>query len=409
MRHPARSLSLSLLACALTSCALLPRRSPPPAPTAALRLDAAEAPRFEDMLPKQSLIEAARRSLAYLEGPDAPKGPFKLGDSSYTTAALADGVRRFIEIVEETQDGASLDERLRAEFDVYRSSGTTPEGSVVFSAYYEPVFPASDKPDPAFPFALYARPDDLLEINLGDFNPKYAGERLAARLKDGRLGPYFNREDIDSDGALKGRGLELAWLGDAFDRLDLHIEGSGLLKFPDGRVKRAQFAATSGHPYRSVGRILIDSGAIAPGAATHEGIREYLRSHPDAARWVIARNPRYTFFRLEDPTASSGPQGTIKQPLVAGRSIALDDKLFPLGAVCYVTLPIPVADASNKYLGSAPTSRFVLAQDTGGAIKGPGRVDLYVGTGVEAKAVATRLWDEGRLYFLMRKLPPPRR
>lgn len=392
-----------------TGCAGWPfRKKAPPPPPALRRLSESELPRFFDKMPREPLIQALQASLAYYEK-DPPAGTLRLGDVEYKAAAMADSLRYFLKVLQETPDPAALEARLRADFDVFQSTGLDPSGKVVFSAYYEPTFDAALKKDAGHPYPLYQRPKDLVDVELGAFNPKLRGERIAGRLADSRLVPYFTREDIDTDAALAGKGLELAWLDDAFDRLDLHIEGSGILVFPDGRRLRASFDGSNAWPYKSVGKVLLDSGAIPKEQATHEGIRKYLREHPDAARWLIARNPRYTFFKLTPLESSAGAIGTIQQALTPGRSIAVDDALFPLGALAYISLSMPVTDERGSLLALAPESRFVLAQDTGGAIKGPGRVDFFMGSGEEARAIATRLWNEGRLYFLVKKLPPPHR
>jgi membrane-bound lytic murein transglycosylase A len=410
MRRSSRAaLVVAVLGLGLSGCALWPfRRAAPPIPPAVRHVSPSEIPRFADELPRDSLLAAMQRSLRSLEK-NPPSGTFRFAETDYTSAAVADSLRHFAQILADNPDERTLDARIRADFDVFQSTGMDPRGKVIFSAYYEPAFPASKKKEPGYPYPLYRRPSDLIDVQMSQFNPKWRGEHIAGRVSGTKLLPYFSREDIDADQALAGRDLEIAWLADAFDRLDLHIEGSGILEFTDGTRLRARFDGTNELPYRSVGRILLDSGALSKNQATHEGVREYFRTHPDARSWVIARDERYTFFRLDTVEPDSGPMGTLQQPLEAGRSIAVDDRIFPLGALAFITLPIPVTDSQGKLLALAPTSRFVLAQDTGGAIQGPGRVDLFVGSGDAAKAVATRLWNEGRLYFLLRKLPPPRR
>ena len=209
--------------------------------------------------------------------------------------------------------------------------------------------------------------------------------------------------------ALEGRGLEIAWPADQFDRLDLHIQGSGLPEFPDGTLRLARFAATNALPYRSVGLALAGSGALKREDLNRERLVGYLHEHPEGESWLLSQNPRYTFFELVGVPPGGEPFGKTDQPLVAGRSIAVDPAFSPLGAAAFIRLPLIQTDASGALLGKAGTSRLVFCQDTGGAIQGPGRVDLYVGHGAQAKSLATQVWDAGELYLLIKKLPPRQR
>ncbi|MDE2292998.1 MAG: MltA domain-containing protein, partial [Elusimicrobia bacterium] len=282
----------------------------------------------------------------------------------------------------------------------------TPEPGAFFSSYYQPVLDASRVETPEFRYPIYARPPDLLQADLGAFDPKLRGRQLFGRAtSSGTFVPYFSRGDIDVRRELAGKGLELAWLKDDFDRLDLHIEGSGILRFPDGGQALAQYAATNSLPYRSVGLAVIGSGAMTRSELTHATLKAYLDEHPEGSSWLLARDPRYTFFKLKDLPPDGEPDGFIEQPLTAGRSIAVDPKDEPLGGVCWMSVPLPQADAQGRLLGRSQVDRFVFPQDIGGAIKGPGRVDFYLGHGPGAAEEARRVWDRGALYILLKKLP----
>ena len=195
-------------------------------------------------------------------------------------------------------------------------------------------------------------------------------------MQDGKFVPYFDRSEIDVRKSLEGKGLEIAWLKSSFDRLNLHIQGSGRLKFEDGSEAMAAFAGTNGLPYKSVGLALAGSGAVSREELDAERLKKYLEEHPEGEAWLISQNPRYTFFSLEPIGPEGEPKGTLGRPLTAGRSIAVDPAFTPLGAASFIQLPMMQADAAGGILGKRETSRLVLAQDTGGAIKGPGRVDI---------------------------------
>ncbi len=437
-------------ACCLSAWALLAAGClPPPVPapttlppaavpsTPAVLVPPSEWPDIQDDLDPDSLAEAAQTTAAYLNG--LPQKSLAVADRSVGPQLLLEGARALARIRREAKTPEELAARLKEEFDLFRIRGSTGGPGAFFSAYYQPVLKASPGKSGAFPYPIYRKPPDLIEADLGAFKEKWKGESIVGRLQDlggrplpdgdpkrhslaeglghtssgypsvGRFVPYFDRGDIDVRKALEGRGLEIAWLADQFDRLDLHIQGSGLLEFPDGTLRLARFAATNALPYRSVGLALAGSGAVKREDLDRERLVGYLHEHPEGESWLLSQNPRYTFFELVEVPPGGEPFGKTGRPLVAGRSIAVDPAFSPLGAAAFIRLPLVQTDASGALLGKARTSRLVFCQDTGGAIQGPGRVDLYVGHGAQAKSLATRVWDAGELYLLIKKLPPRQR
>ena len=401
---PTRILPLLCAALLFAACATPPPRVAPDARI--LRpLSPAEWPRIQDDLGVESLDRAAEQDLAYLKG---------LGDKTFVIGSSTVGARRLAETVEAlvalrrmASTPTELEARLKEDFELFRVAGSTAGGGAFFSAYYQPILPASPKRTERFTYPLYRRPADLVTVDLGAFNPKLRGETIAARLDaKGQLTPYFDRRDIDVRKQLEGRGLEAAWLDNAFDRLDLHIQGGGLLQYPDGRLMIAKYAANNGAPYRSAGMALVGSGALTREEANKASIKQYLLEHPEGEGWLLSQNPRYVFFEVSEAPEGGMPFGSIERPLTPGRSIAVDPKAVPLGMPAFIRLPLPQADAQGRLLGKSETSRFVLCQDTGGAIQGPGRVDLFLGHGVDVKTEAAKVWDPGELYLLLKKLPP---
>lgn len=378
---------------------------PPPPPPPAFELVAPAAwPLLADDLSPDSLARGAEKSLAYLKGSEDKL--WTLGPVQVGTRALADTLEALVTARRESSDAETLTARLKADFDLWRVRGSTVGGGAFYSSYYQPTLPASRKKTDEYRFPLYKRPADLVEVDLSTFDPKWKSDRLYGRVdKNGAFVPYFSRRDIDVRGELSGKNLELVWLKDSFDRLNIHIQGSGLLKFPDGTMAMARFAGTNGRPYNSVGLAVIGSGAMTREELNSATLKQYLIDHPEGEAWIVSRNPRYTFFELVDIPADGEPAGTIGQALTAGRSIAVDVNAVPLGAACWVSVTLPQADAEGRLLGRSPVGRLMLAQDTGGAIKGPGRVDLYMGHGAEAATLAHRVWDSGELYVLLKKAP----
>jgi len=367
----------------------------------------AYAPVFADLDDKKSLLKAAGLNLQYLRSTGAPSAVYSFGSRKVTTADLAAATAEFIKIISEAGGQDELDRRIKEKFEIYRLAGQDSTGTVVFSSYYEPTLRASLKPGGEYVYPIYARPDDLVTVNLGNFNEKFKGEKISGRLDGKELAPYIDREAIDFEGALKGRGLELAWFRDRVDVMDLHIEGSGRLLLDDGREMKAKFAATNSLKFKGWLSALVEIGALPREGISEEKGRAYLRDHPEKVRDVMTRNRRYTFFRLEDiKDPEAGPEGTYGLPLVGWRSIAIDNALVPMGALAFMSVTTPDVNDRGELLGRKQDRRFVFCQDTGGAIKGPARVDFFAGNGEKAHTFAFKLWDPGTLHLLLLKERP---
>jgi membrane-bound lytic murein transglycosylase A len=395
--------------------AAAPEPAPPTAAAAATVLPAAaplrllapeELPVFADTFKaKAGFIKAAKKTLSYLGKSAGPKY-LHIGGRDYSPAMLADSIRELLKILDEAKTPESFDALVRERFDVFQSVGSDGQGKVVFSSYYQPLLPASAKKSPKYPIPIYRRPSDMVEVDLSAFGLKNGNDALVGRVgKDKRVVPYFTREEIDVRKALRGKGLELAWLQNKWDVLDLHIQGSGILKYRSGKEMLARYAATNARPYNSVGLTLIKAGALPREGLSYDKIRDYFKSHPEAEDWVIAQDPRYTFFELAPLPPDGEPLGTVMESLVPARSIAIDPAVIPLGALAWFATVSPQADKDGRLLGQFPNSRFALCMDTGGAIKGPGRVDIYAGHGKQATTTARNQWNEGKLYILVKKIP----
>lgn len=262
-------------------------------------------------------------------------------------------------------------------------------GEDVLTGYYEPELRGSTTRRGPYQTPLYARPPELVEVDLGQFVKDLRGRRTAGVVQDGRLQPFFDRAAIVG-GVLAGRGLELAWVDDPADAFFLQIQGSGRVRLPDGGVLRLGYAAQNGHPYYAIGRALVENGTLTREAVSMQAIRSWLAAAAPAEAGVLMdRNPSYVFFRpLPDLPAEAGPLGALGAPLTPGRSLAVDRTRMPLGA------PVWVA-------GAVPLRRLVVAQDTGGAIRGAARADLFTGWGDAAGAEAGGMRDRAALFVLL--------
>jgi membrane-bound lytic murein transglycosylase A len=237
---------------------------------------------------------------------------------------------------------------------------------------------------------LYRKPDDLVMVDLGEFRENLKGERIAGRVIDGRLRPYEDRTRIEG-GALKGRDLEMVWVDDPVDAFFLHIQGSGRITLEDGSVMRVGYAGQNGHPYIAVGRELIARGVLTKENVSMQSIREWLHANPGEASGLMNKNPSFVFFR---PLDGEGPLGAQGVALTPGRSLAVDRSFVPYG------LPVWL-DAQDPLDGAARVRRLMVAQDTGGAIRGPVRGDVFWGHGADAELRAGRMKSPGRYYLLI--------
>ncbi|MGF1609388.1 MAG: murein transglycosylase A [Kiloniellales bacterium] len=386
----------------LVACEKAPPPAPPPTGLTLSRVDFAALPGWTED-PLTEALPAFERSCGKLSAISAgggaderPVGP----DGLAGTVADWRGLCRSLLVADRN------DQVLRAAFeaafvpfrvDPLDAEGKPTDGPGLFTGYYEPELRGARTADAIFRWPLYRPPDDLITANLGDFSSDLKGRRIVGRIADGRFRPYPGRDEIDG-GLLAGRGLELLWLDDPIDRFFLHVQGSGRVLLAEGGATRVGFAATNDRTFFPIGRALIDEGKVSRNRASMQEIRDWLRAQPGEAEAMMARNARYTFFRELDGEGPVGAQGVV---LTAGRSLAVDDSLLPLGAPLWLDTTWPGSER--------PLRRLVVAQDVGGAIKGPVRGDLYWGTGEAALHHAGRMKQPGSYYLLLPRAVADRR
>ena len=268
----------------------------------------------------------------------------------------------------------------------------------LITGYYEPLLRGSRKQEGPFQTPVLAVPNDLLTIELGDVVPELKNMRLRGRLDGNKVIPYGSRNDIvGQTGYRPGKDKVLLWVDDAVELFFLQIQGSGRVKLPDGSMVRLGYADQNGHPYRSVGRVLIDRGELKPEEASMQGIQNWARKNPSKLNDLLNANPSYVFFRElpATPNPDLGPPGAQGVPLTPERSIAIDPKFTPLG--------VPVFLATTRPNSGEALNRLMLAQDTGGAIRGIVRADFFWGFGPTAGELAGKMKQTGRMWLL---LPP---
>ena len=269
------------------------------------------------------------------------------------------------------------------------------------TGYYEPLLVGSRSKTPAFAVPLHAPPDDLYTVELASLYPELKDKRVRARVEGRRVLPYWTRAEIER-GAIPADAAVVAYVADPLDAAFLQIQGSGRVELPDGRVMRVGYADQNGHPFRSIGRVLIDRGELTRDNASMQSIKAWARRNPDKLEALLDENPSYVFFREVPPPAPGtidatidGPYGSLGVPLLAERAIAVDARAIPLGAPVFLATTWPLSDTKLE--------RLVMAQDTGGAIRGSVRADFFWGFGDDAGQQAGRMKQDGSLWLLWPK------
>ena len=277
---------------------------------------------------------------------------------------------------------------------------TQEDGSVegLVTGYYEPLLKGDRVRTERARLPLYAAPDDLITVDLASVYPELKNLRLRGRLIGNKLVPYPTRKEIEA--AANGNGFRskpIAWAEDPVDLFFLQIQGSGRIELPDGSHLRVGYADQNGHPYQSIGKLLVERGELKLEQASMQGIKDWGAKNPDKLPDLLASNPSFVFFR-ELPNGLTGPLGALGVPLTGGRSIAIDPRFIPLGA--------PVFLATTQPNSPEPLTRLVMAQDTGGAIRGGVRADFFWGFGNAAGELAGRMKQPGRMWVLLPKTWP---
>ncbi|GAB2181182.1 murein transglycosylase A [Denitratisoma sp. agr-D3] len=275
-----------------------------------------------------------------------------------------------------------------------------PDGSRtgLVTGYYEPVVKGSRHKTKVAEVPVFGAPADLIVVDLASLYPELKSMRLRGRIEGRKLVPYYSRAEWAQQEAKREKDA-LLWVEDPIDFFFLQIQGSGQVQLDDGSRTRIGYADQNGHPYRSIGKWLIDQGELKPEQASMQGIRNWVKTHPLRMQELLNANPSVVFFR-ELPVEGSGPPGAMGLPMIPERSIAVDPKTTPLGA--------PVWLATTRPLSDTPMNRLVLAMDTGGAIRGPVRADFYWGSGNEAGDNAGRTRQRGQMWILMPRSYAPK-
>ncbi len=329
----------------------------------------------------ESLRQAVVHSLEFLSRPSSQQR-FPVAGVSHER--MQRSLQSFLELLDAGLQGSALDAALRQRFELYRSRGWDGSGEVLFTAYCEPIYAGSRTPSETYRYPLYSLPPDLV---------KDAEGNTLGRQTDAGLVPYPARRELESSGMLQG--LELVYLENPFDPFVVHVQGSARIRLAEGGELRIGYAGKNGQPYTSIGKLLVEQGKIPGARISLQAIRDYLAAHPQELQGLLWQNASFVFFTETE----GGPYGSLNVPVIGGRSLATDRDIFPAAGLCFVETSLPFAEGTGfvfrRFAG------FMCNQDTGGAIRSPGRADLFLGSGPEAERRAGHTKQEGQLYFLL--------
>jgi membrane-bound lytic murein transglycosylase A len=352
------------------------------------------APLFTDDLDLDSLHQAVKANIDYLDK-QPPEKTILIANHSFPLSRLKYSLEHFQEILTTQPGSEELDRLVKQDYDIFQATGTqgfNPGRKMLITGYFQPVFEGSISRQDPFLYPLYTIPSDLIRTK----NNNETGQTYS-RLEQNKKIPYWTRREIETEN--KAAGHELVWLKDPFDAFVLHVQGSGLIRLQDGTVRGVHYAAKNGHTYRSIGKYMVKTGRISLKEASLETIRHYIATHPEERDKILYHNPSFIFF---DWTKTHGAIGNLGKELTAGRSIAVDQGCFPAGGLAFLLSRRPTKTYDQQITWN-PMRRFVLVQDTGSAIRGAGRVDLFWGTGIKAGFEAGQMKEKGTLYFLIIK------
>jgi membrane-bound lytic murein transglycosylase A len=383
---------LSALICSLSACA----RVIPSGPSAAFR--EISAPPLNDDLALSGLSDAINAELAYLKKTSQKEMVF--GSISLPRSRYAVALEKLASVLDKPISPSEKLKYISENFRFFEFFGGDSWGEVLLTSYFEPVIPGSKHRTKSFSRALLSKPDDLLTVPLANFSVRFKDEKpLKARRESDKVVPYFTRAEIDGQNKLSGRGLELVWV-DPIDAFFLHIQGSGTVRHGDGSEEHIVYSDKNGHKYEAIGKFLKEQ--IAPKPVTTDSIEDVLRKMSESERdSILFKNPSYVFFNKSKNRAIT----SIGVPATPGRTIATDPRFAPKGALAFIEFSKPTFNKDHNGATSSPefipASRFVIDQDTGGAITGTNRVDLFWGRGDEAKRHAGVMQHRARLVYLV--------
>ncbi|MBF0236474.1 MAG: MltA domain-containing protein [SAR324 cluster bacterium] len=389
MRFIAPLVFLFMLLIGISGCTVSPQPG-----IYALTDEQVEAVLLTDELNFESLSHGIERSIQYFDRLSATAS-FDYGELRYSAQEMKASMRLFLHILE-NHSGHERIAEIKEKFLFFESRNNS--GKAFFTGYYEPLLTGSLVPSEQYPVPIYGVPTDLITVDLGKFNDELKGKQIVGRLSQNQLIPFDERKEISYRNSLNNRASILGYTFNHIELFFLQIQGSGVLLLDDGSKVRLNYAGQNGRSYKAIGALLKEK--IPPEEMSMQTLKKYLYEHPEEVPKILSFNPSYTFFRIVE----EGPLGNIQVPLTPGRSVAMDHRLIPKGSLAFIETTYPPKYLEGTVAGTAglrALHRYVLVQDTGGAIRGYGRADIFWGNGETAEKIAGYMQNEGRIILLV--------
>lgn len=354
----------------------------------------------QDNYELKGLLAAIDNSILYFE--KLPLSQiFNYGEEEYTTTEVIASMQLFKSIIKTSKSNKKFIKQIKKKFTWLKSPGRKKDSRVLFTGYFEPMYQVSLEYSADYPVPALSVPTDLKVLDLGLFRKNLVDHTIVYFLAGEQILPYHSRKEIMEFNILKDKAQPLAWFQNAIDLFFLQVQGSGLGQTPDGKLVRLGYAGSNGLNYSSIGKILIKDKIIPKEKMSMNAIRSYLEQNPKAIKDLLYQNESYVFFRLLD--LNEGPYGSIGVPVTAERTLATDYRLFPKGALTYISTSQPDCENDESCETHAELRKFMVIQDTGGAIRSFGRADIFWGRGELAKNKAGYMQHLGDLFVLVAK------
>ncbi|HDD43316.1 MAG TPA: hypothetical protein ENG63_00440 [Candidatus Desulfofervidus auxilii] len=376
-----------LILCIFVGC--LPPPKPPPN---LIKLPFKKWPVLKKPQDLDTFFVALERSLNYYQKLP-PDYTFLVAGTPYTALEM----EKSLKIFKYCLNKSNWQSCIRNYFDLYQAAGLNQKREVLFTGYYQPILYGSFSPNERFKYPIYRVPDELLKIDLKRFDETLPPRILIGMVRGNEVIPFYSRAEIDYSLKLAGKGYEIIWVDDPIELFFLHIQGSGIVILPDGKKVYLHYAISNGRPYKSIGQVMKTLGLLEKPNGIK--IKKYFKNHPEMMKKIFSVNESYIFFQIVE----KGPLGALDEILTPYYSLATDPNIFPKGSMLFLQTEIPIVDDKQNLKGWQTFHSFALSQDTGSAIKGPGRADIFFGTGNKAEAKACYMARRGKLYLLIKK------